>query len=198
MLINREPDLVVCGEITDASAAMAEIAARRADIVILDASPNGLDGIRLLKEVRKTWPELPVLIFSMYEESLFAERALGAGANGYLMKKEATEKILLAIRQILAGEIYLSEGMAMRLFQRFVHGEARGASAQLATLSHREMEVFRLIGSGQANRQISQKLHLSVKTIETYAAHIKAKLSLSNARELAWHAMAWTLDEQPG
>src|SRR5271163_3416182 len=189
LLVNRERDLIVCGEAEEAQTAMKEIALKKPDILIADISLNGPDGLDLLKSLRALYPDLPVLILSMHDESIYAERALRARANGYIMKQEATEKVLIAVRRILSGEIYLSERMANKLLHQYISGSAVDLRSRLSTLSDRELEVFRLIGEGRSTRQIAEKLHLSVKTVETYQAHIKDKLSLHSGRELVQHAI---------
>lgn len=201
LMINREPDLTVCGEAEEAQAAMKAIAAKRPDILIADISLNGPDGLDLLKSIRTLYPDLPVLILSMHDESIYAERALRARADGYIMKQEATEKVLVAVRRILGGDIYLSDRMANKLLHQYVSGQyISGASAdmnsQLDILSDRELEVFRLIGEGRSTRQIAEKLHLSIKTVETYQAHIKDKLSLRSGRELVQHAIQAKISEK--
>jgi DNA-binding NarL/FixJ family response regulator len=189
LLINREQDLMVCGEAEEAQTAMTEIAAKKPDILIADISLNGPDGLDLLKNLRTQYPNLPVLILSMHDESIYAERALRARANGYIMKQEATEKVLVAVRRILGGDIYLSDRMANKLLHQYISGTAADMKTQLSALSDRELEVFRLIGEGRSTRQIAEKLHLSIKTVETYQAHIKEKLSLQSGRELVQHAI---------
>jgi DNA-binding NarL/FixJ family response regulator len=189
LLVNREPDLVVCGEAEEAQTAMREIAAKIPDILIADISLNGPDGLELLKNLRMLYPNLPVLILSMHDESIYAERALRARANGYIMKQEATEKVLVAVRRILGGDIYLSDRMANKLLHQYVSGASVDMHSRLSALSDRELEVFRLIGEGRGTRQIAEKLHLSIKTVETYQAHIKDKLSLHSGRELVQHAI---------
>jgi DNA-binding NarL/FixJ family response regulator len=196
MLINREPDLTVCGEAEEAQAAMKAIAAKHPDILIADISLNGPDGLDLLKNLRILYPGLPVLILSMHDESIYAERALRARANGYIMKQEATEKVLVAVRRILSGEIYLSDRMANKLLHQYVSGITADMHSRLSALSDRELEVFRLIGEGRSTRQIAEKLHLSVKTVETYQAHIKDKLALRTGRELVQHAIQSKISEK--
>ena len=132
----------------------------------------------------------------MHEESTYAERSLRAGANGYIMKQEATERVLVAIRRILDGKVYLSERLTNRMLEQFVHGTGTSKSDPLGTLSDRELEVYRLIGAGHGTRKIAEELHVSVKTVESYQAHIKEKLSLRNARELVQHAIESTLTEK--
>ncbi len=189
LLVNREQDLAVCGEAEEAQTAMKEIAAKKPDILIADISLNGPDGLDLLKNLRTLYPNLPVLILSMHDESIYAERALRARANGYIMKQEATEKVLVALRRILGGDIYLSDRMSNKLLHQYISGAPADMNSRLSALSDRELEVFRLIGEGGSTRQIAEKLHLSIKTVETYQAHIKDKLSLHSGRELVQHAI---------
>jgi DNA-binding NarL/FixJ family response regulator len=189
LLVNRERDLAVCGEAEDAHAAMREITLKKPDILIADISLNGPDGLDLLKSVRTLFPNLPVLILSMHDESIYAERALRARANGYIMKQEATEKVLVALRRILGGDIYLSDRMSNKLLHKYISGAPADMDSRLSALSDRELEVFRMIGAGRSTRQIAEELHLSIKTVETYQAHIKDKLSLHSGRELVQHAI---------
>src|SRR5579862_6169528 len=198
LLINREHDLTVCGEAEDAQSALPAIAALRPDILIVDISLNGPDGLDLLKDIRIRYPEMPVLILSMHDESIYAERALRAGAQGYIMKQEATEKVLVALRRILSHEIYVSEHIANRMLQRYIGSPSGGRPSSIADLTDRELEVFRLIGEGHSTRQIAEELHISVKTVESYQAHIKEKLSLRSARELVQHAIEWTVNLSGG
>ena len=196
LLINQEADLVVCGEAEEATGAMHVLASSRPDILIVDISLNGPDGIDLLKNIRNVYPTLPVLILSMHDESIYAERALRAGANGYIMKQEATEKVLVALRRILGGEIYVSDRIANKMLKHYITGSGTLRNSSIADLSDRELEVFRLIGEGHGTRQIAEELHLSVKTVESYQAHIKEKLSLRTARELMQHAIQWSMNEK--
>jgi DNA-binding NarL/FixJ family response regulator len=135
LMINREPDLTVCGEAEEAQTAMKAITAKKPDILIADISLNGPDGLDLLKTVRSSYPDLPVLVLSMHDESIYAERALRARANGYIMKQEATEKVLIAVRRILSGDIYLSDGMANKLLLQYINGSAVNLKSRLSTLS---------------------------------------------------------------
>jgi len=196
LLINREPDVAVCGEAEDAQTAVHAIATAKPDIMIVDISLSGPDGLDLLKDVRTRYPELPVLILSMHDESIYAERALRAGAQGYIMKQEATEKVLVAMRRILSHEIYVSERIANRMLQRYIGSRDAGRPSSIADLTDRELEVFRLIGEGHSTRRIAEELHISVKTVESYQAHIKEKLSLRSARELVQHAIQWSIGEK--
>ncbi len=197
LLINQQQDMRVCGEAEEAHAAMIAISQLRPDIVILDISLNGPDGLDLLKNLRVTDPDLPVLILSMHDEAIYAERALRARANGYIMKQEATEKVLIAVRRILNGEVYLSDRMSNKMLQQYIGGTPSMIQSRIASLSDRELEVFRLIGEGRATREIAEELHLSVKTVETYQAHIKEKLALRSGRELIQHAIQWKISEKP-
>lgn len=193
LLIDREPDLMVCGEADGAPSALQGIARVRPDLMVIDLSLEGPDGLELLKMVRATEPGMPVLILSMHDESIYAERSLRAGANGYIMKQEATKRVLVAIRRILEGKVYLSERLTNKVLEQFVHGAGKTQGNPLGNLSDRELEVYRLIGAGHGTRQIADELHVSVKTVESYQAHIKEKLSLKNARELVQHAIETTL-----
>jgi DNA-binding NarL/FixJ family response regulator len=198
LLIDREPDLSVCGEAEGAHAAFHAIETLRPDLVVLDISLSGPDGLDVLKEIRVKTENLPVLILSMHDESIYAERAMRAGANGYIMKQEATERVLVAIRRILQGDVYLSDRLTNTMLQQYVHGASQAKKSPLVNLTDRELEVFRLIGEGHGTRQIADELHLSVKTIESHQAHIKEKLALRNARELVQHAIEWTVNLKGG
>jgi DNA-binding NarL/FixJ family response regulator len=198
LMINREPDLMVCGEAQEAGPALDEIATTRPDIVIVDISLSGPDGIDLIKAIRARDATLPVLVLSMHDELIYAERALRAGANGYIMKQEATDRVLIALRRILKGDVYLSDRAANRMAEQYVRGASAQSRPAVAVLSDRELEVFRLIGAGHGTRQIAEKLHLSIKTVETYQAHIKDKLSLRSARELVQYAIEWNLSNRQG
>jgi DNA-binding NarL/FixJ family response regulator len=193
LLINQEPDLIVCGEAEAAWSVPSALATLNPDILIVDLSLNGPDGIDLLKSIRATDVELPILVLSMHDESVYAERALRAGANGYIMKQEATERVLVAIRRILHHEYYVSDRIANTMLQQLVSKPVHARESLIATLSDRELEVFRLIGDGHGTREIAEQLHLSVKTVESYQAHIKDKLSLPSARALMQRAIEWRL-----
>jgi DNA-binding NarL/FixJ family response regulator len=195
LLINRENDLTVCGEAEEAQAAMHAISQHQPDILIVDISLNGPDGLDLLKNIRNSYPSLPVLILSMHDEATYAERALRARANGYIMKQEATEKVLVAVRRILNGEVYLSDRIANKMLRQYIGGSSTALQSRLSALSDRELEVFRSIGEGRSTRQIADELHLSVKTVETYQAHLKEKLALRSGRELIQHAIQWKVNE---
>ena len=197
-LINREKDLVVSGQAEDAYQAMEAIRAQKPDMAIVDISLKETSGMELIKDIKTQYPSLPVLTLSMHDESLYAERALRAGAKGYIMKQQATEELIMAIRKVLGAQIYVSDRVAAKMVGRLVRsGPDVGASA-IDRLSDRELEVFRLIGQGHGTRQIAEKLHLSIKTIETYRAHIKEKLNLANAAELLRYAIQWVNSHDAG
>jgi DNA-binding NarL/FixJ family response regulator len=196
LLINREPDMIVCGAAEETQSALRAISTLQPDVMVVDISLTGPDGLELVKTIRTRDANLPILVLSMHDESIYAERALRAGANGYIMKQEATEKVLVAIRRILRGDVYLSDRVSSKMLQQYVRGSSTARESPVADLSDRELEVFRLVGEGHGTRQIAEELHLSVKTVETYQAHIKEKLSLRNARELVQHAIEWHLTEK--
>lgn len=190
-LINREDDLTVCGEAGDAPSALKGIKKTNPDIAVVDMSLEGGSGLQLIKDITTEHKKVAVLVLSMHDERLYAARALRAGAKGYIMKQEASTKVLQAIRRVLAGEIHVSEELAARMMHEFVgSGPVRPASPE-AALTDRELEVFQLIGQGFKTHEIGAKLHLSSKTIETYREHIKTKLNLANSSELTQYAIEW-------
>jgi DNA-binding NarL/FixJ family response regulator len=190
-LINQEKDLEVCGQAEDAHEAMQAIRQLNPDMVIVDIGLKDTSGMELIKDLKVQYPDLPVLTLSMYDEAVYGERALRAGAKGYVMKQEATEKVVTAIRQVLAGEVYVSSGMAAKMVSKLVGTGTRTAGSVADALSDRELEVFRMIGEGFSTREMAEKLHLSIKTVETYRAHIKDKLGLQDANELLRSAIRW-------
>ncbi len=195
-LINHEEDLSVCGQAEDAPAALKIIKQLGPDLVVVDISLKETSGMELIKDIKTQYPDLPVLALSMHDESLFAERALRAGAKGYIMKAEATENVVTAIRKVLNDELYLSDRMQNKMVRKLV-GEKPGPGASaIDSLSDRELEVFLLIGQGYGTRQIAEKLYLSAKTIETYRAHLKDKLDLANSTELLQYAIQWVKSEE--
>lgn len=194
-LINQEKDLEVRGYAEDAFQAMQAIKDIRPDMIIVDISLKGTSGMDLIKDVKIQYPSLPILILSMHDESLYAERALRAGAKGYIMKHEATDQVITAIRRVLAGQIYVSDTMAARMVSKLAAGTAQPNASPVESLSDRELEVFRLIGEGHKTRDVADKLHLSVKTIETYRAHIKDKLGFRDGNELFRFAVEWVNSE---
>ena len=190
-LINHEADLEVCGEAEEGPKAFELVSKLNPDVVVVDISLKGSNGIELVKNLKARWPNLPTLVLSMHDESLYAERALRAGSLGYIMKEEAIEQVLVAIRSVLKGEIFLSEKMKAKMLQFLAGGKTKTASSPIELLTDRELEVFRLIGEGRSTRQIAEELRLSVRTVEAYREYIKTKLNLKNATELVQHAFHW-------
>ena len=190
-LINSSNDgFHICGEAGDAAEGMSRIRELKPDLVILDLSLPGANGIELIKNIRAEFTKLPVLILSMHDESLYALRALRAGAQGYVMKQEALESVIGAIREVLAGRPYLSTDMSAKLINNYASGST-GQTNPTDKLSDRELEILELIGRGRDVHEIAKALHISRKTVETHRAHIKEKLSLKNAREVARFAVQW-------
>jgi len=190
-LINFQADLQVCGQAGSAAKALAGLEASRADLIIVDLSLAESNGLELIKDLKLRFPGLPSLVLSTYDESLYAERALRAGARGYVMKQAPTDEVMTAIRRVLAGEIYLSEVMRTKMVQKQIHGRRPSPTLGVHSLTDRELEVFDLIGRGEPTARIAAKLHLSVSTVETHRAHIKEKLGLAHATELVRHAVEW-------
>jgi DNA-binding NarL/FixJ family response regulator len=196
MLINQEEGMKVCSEAENDKSALAEIENKKPDMLIIDISLKGINGIELSKNIRMLYPELPILILSMHDETVFAERALRAGANGYLMKQEGTEEVINAIKKIMNGQTYLSDDMTEHLIQKFIHGNLAAEDTPIMQLSDRELSIFELIGLGFGTKQIAEKLSLSGKTIETYRDKIKKKLQLKNSIQLIQHATQWVKNEK--
>lgn len=193
-LINRESDMRVCCEAGDAEQAL-EIAKNttccNAEIALVDMSLPGISGIDLVKILRSRFPKMQILVISMHDESLYAERALRAGAKGYIMKQEATEKVLVAIRQILGGEVYVSDKMRSKILQRIIDNRFETPVSPVSRLSDKELEVLRLIGKGLRTSDIASELNRSVKTVEAHRANLKKKLGLKKATELVRFAVQW-------
>ena len=198
-LIDREPDLTVCGDVADADEALRNIDKLKPDLVIADISLSGTTGIDLIKAIKSKYEDLPVLVVSMHEESLYAERALRAGAAGYVMKQEPAKTVKLAIRKVLGGDIHLSEKMGTSMLGKFMRGGQAGPPASpIESLSDRELEVFRMLGEGKVTRQIAEELDLSVATIHSFRNRIKEKLNLKNSTELMLHAIQWVREGPSG
>ena len=187
-LINQEPDLMVCGEAEEPPKAFEAVGSLNPDVALVDISLKGGNGLELVKNLKARYPDLPLLVLSMHDETLYAERALRAGSLGYIMKEEAIEKVLTAIRRVIAGEIFLSDRMKARLLNQLVGGRIKDGASSIDSLSDRELEVFRLIGEGRGTRQIAEELRLSVRTVEAYREYIKDKLDLKTGTELVQHA----------
>ena len=190
-VIQREADLMVCGEAEDRFRALELIASTRPHLAIVDLTLRRSHGMELIKDIRTQHPDLAVLVVSMHDETLHAERVIRAGARGYITKQEATRKIMLAIRTVLNGGVYLSEKMASQIAAKAVGRAQAGPNLPVNSLSDRELCVFELIGQGRSTRQIADELHLDIRTIETYRARIKEKLNLKDANDLLQHAIHW-------
>jgi DNA-binding NarL/FixJ family response regulator len=194
-LINAEADMEVCGQADNAPSALEGIRNLAPDLVTIDISLRGANGIELVKSIKAEHARLPLLVLSMHDESLFALRALRAGARGYIMKQEALDRVMSAVRQVLRGELYVSPSMSGRMIEEFVQGASGGGSSVADKLTDRELEILQLIGQGHGVQQIARELNLSAKTVETHRAHIKEKLNFQTARELARFAVQW-VDQQ--
>lgn len=191
-LLNDEPEMNICGEAEDVPGALHGIEQTGPDLIIADISLRGNNGLELIKNVKALYPHLKVLVFSMHDEVIYAQRALRAGARAYVMKQEDAEKIKAAIRRIMEGDIYVSQRVSDQLLHQIVSGSDK---SPVDRLSDRELEVVQLIGSGLSTRDIAQSLHVSVKTIESHRAHIKEKLDLKNATELVQFSVQWVEHE---
>ena len=190
-LIHSDGNFAVCGEASNASEGIEVIRKLAPDLAIVDLSLPGANGIELIKNVRAEFPKVPILVLSMHDESLYALRALRAGAEGYVMKHEAMANVIQAIHEVFNGRPYLSPAMAAQVITKFAHHDAEGETDAVARLSDRELEILELIGKGHEVRQIAKLLHISPKTVETHRAHIKDKLDLKNSREVARFALQW-------
>jgi DNA-binding NarL/FixJ family response regulator len=190
-LINQQPDLEICGETDSAPAALQMIGQVNPEIAIVDISMERGSGIELIKDIKANYPNVMVIVLSMHDEALYAERALRAGARGYIMKREATKNVLQAIRSVREGKLYVSEKMAMMLAEKFVEGVPSKPASLVEKLSDRELEVFHLLGRGYSTRRIAEELHVSFKTIQAFCARIKEKLGLETATELLLEAVRW-------
>jgi DNA-binding NarL/FixJ family response regulator len=194
-LISGEVDLEVCGEAEDAPQARQEIAALNPSLVIVDISLRSSSGLELIKDLHAQSPDLSVLVISMHDESLYAERVLRAGARGYIMKQEGGRKIMEAIRRVISGRTYVSDKMASIIVDLF-SGRRSESQSPVEKLSDREFEVFQLIGKGLSTKEIADRLHVSVKTIEVHRVNIKQKLSLHTATELIHFAVRWSQSQE--
>jgi DNA-binding NarL/FixJ family response regulator len=190
-LINNESDLTVCCEAENAHQALDAVNSNPPDLVLADITLPDKNGLELIKDIHVMQPALAVLVISMHDESLYAERVLRAGGRGYIMKQEGGKKLMEAIRQVLNGQIYVSEKMSARILELFSGRRPDSAQSPVENLTDREFEVFQLIGQGKGTRQIADKLHLSVKTVEVHRVNIKAKLKLESASELIRFAVRW-------
>lgn len=191
LLINNEADLTVCGEAETAHAALDLVGTLKPDLVLTDITMPGKSGLELIKDIQAMYPGTTVLVISMHEESVYAERVLRAGGRGYIMKQQGGQKLVAAIRQVLSGQVYVSEKMSAKILEIFSGRRAGAGGSPVETLTDREFEVFQLIGQGKGTREIAGDLHLSVKTVEVHRANIKGKLKLNTAPELIREAVRW-------
>ena len=190
-LIHQQPDMAVCGEAEDAPRALQEISATRPEVAIVDISIKNGSGIELIKSLKMMHPDVAIIVLSMHDERLYAERALRAGARGYIMKRETAKKVIAAIRRVLAGKIYMSDSLTAIFAEKFVDGRLATSGSLVDQLSDRELEVFQLLGKGYETRQVAEMMNVSMKTVQAHCAHIKEKLRLTNAAELLREAVRW-------
>lgn len=190
-LINHEPDLVVCGQAEDLHGALRAVEELQPDLVLIDIFLKDSSGIDLIKALQERSKGLPVLVVSMHEESLYADRVIRAGAMGYVMKREAEQTIVTAIRRVLEGRVYLSDRMQERVLLSFSGRRTDTSRSPLQALTDRELEIFGRLGHGQSIRKIAEDLHLSIKTVDAHRARIKEKLGLESSTEVLQHAVRW-------
>lgn len=190
-IVNQQSDMTVCGEAEDIQAALDGITKAKPDAVVVDISLKGRSGLELIKTLSSQNESLPILALSMHDETLYAERAVRAGARGYIMKGESTDQVMAAIRRVLTGRMYMSERMSDKMLDQASHRRPKAGGSPMAQLSDRELEVFQLIGQGRSTREVADMLHLSVKTIETYRAHLMEKLRVDSPTELIRQAVHW-------
>ena len=194
-IVASEADMEICGEAEDSPAAIRGVGEANPDAIIVDISLKGANGIELIKNLKAIHDDIPILVFSMHDETIYAQRALRAGAKAYVMKKESPSKVIDAIRKIIQGEIYVSPSVADQVLHQIVSGPGNVSTSPVDRLTDRELEVVQLIGRGLSSREVAESLHLSVKTIESHRAHVKEKLSLRNATELVQFSVQW-VDQQ--
>ncbi len=190
-MLDRHPSLEVCGQVPDAVQAMKAVADLKPDLVLVDISLEGTNGIDLIKSLKAKYEDLPVLVVSMHDESLYAERALRAGAQGYIMKNQPIQVVRSAIFKVLGGEIFLSEKMSTSVLAKLLRGKTEETPSSVDKLSDRELEVFQMLGEGKSSRQIAESLELTIPTIHSFRNRIKEKLDYKNSTELVLHAMQW-------
>ena len=191
-LIRHEMALAVCGLFKGSPYVLESVVAFQPGMAIVEIALRGIDGIGLIKSLRMQFPQIPILVLSLQEECFYAERALRAGASGYVMKRETPHHLMCAICSVLKGNLYLSQKMSALVLTKYLNGRTKDAGSPQASLSNRELEIFELIGQGHRTRMIAESLHLSIKTVETHRAHIMEKLNLRNSVELLQRAMQWT------
>jgi DNA-binding NarL/FixJ family response regulator len=197
-LLNQQHDLMVCGEADDAPQALNRIVVARPDVAVIDISLKTGSGLELIKQMKSSHPNVAIVVLSMHDESLYAERALRAGASGYVVKRDTPKKVVAAIRRVLDGQLYVSERFAALMTERFVKGRRPVLGSPVEQLSDRELEIFDLLGVGTGTRQISENLGVSIKTVQAYCARIKEKLHLQNATELLREAIRWQQEKNSG
>lgn len=197
-LIQLEPELEVCGQAETAAQVEGMIKQHQPDLILLDISLPDKNGLEVIKDVHALYPRLAILVLSMHDESLYAERVLRAGGRGYLMKHEGGGKLIAAIRQVLSGQVYVSAKMSARILEIFSGGKSAGAASAVEHLTDRELQVFQLIGRGLGTREIAENLHLSVKTVEVHRANMKHKLGISKSPELIRYAVRWMESQSAG
>jgi DNA-binding NarL/FixJ family response regulator len=190
-LINHQPDMTICGEAESAAQAMDVLASSRPDLLLIDLTLPGKSGLELVKDVKAMRPDLLMLVVSMHDEALYADRVLRAGARGYITKHEGGEKLIEAIRHVLSGKIYVSESMSAHILEIFSGGQTALDRSSIEKLSDREFEVFESLGAGLSSQQIAKKLHLSAKTVDAHRANIKTKVGMQTTAELIAYAARW-------
>jgi DNA-binding NarL/FixJ family response regulator len=190
-LIDRQPDMVVCGEAGEPVEAFHALRKSKPDLVLTDLTMPGRSGLEFVKDLRAAEPDLAILVISMHDEVVYAERALRAGARGYIMKEAGGENLLAALRQVLRGEVYVSPRMSARILDGLSARKPRGSNSPIEKLTDREFEIFQLIGQGKSTRDIAEQLHLSTKTVDVHRSHIKEKLELKDVTALVRHAVRW-------
>lgn len=195
-LISGEADLTVCGEAGSAEEGLEAVVRLNPDLAIVDIMLGGVNGIELIKNVKSVRPDLPVLVLSMHDESQYAERALRAGASGYVMKREARTRIMEAMRTVLAGGDYVSERMQKSMLHRYLRGGGKEEASPIDRLSDRELEILTLLGKGLSSKDIADRLHLSHKTVDSHRTHLKEKLDLKGAPELVRFAFEWVSSQE--
>jgi DNA-binding NarL/FixJ family response regulator len=194
-LINHQPDMVTCCEAQNAGEALTGVLEARPDLVLTDFTLPDKNGLELIKDIKAARPELPILVISMHEESLYAERVLRAGARGYITKEEGGERLMRAIRHVLSGAIYVSDKMSARILEIFSGGPATHSRSVVEELSDREFEVFELLGAGLSTQQIAERLRLSMKTVDAHRAKLKSKLKVRTNNELVAYAARWAASQ---
>jgi len=190
-LINQQPDLMVCGQAEDAAQTLAGIGATRAELALIDISLKTASGLELVKDLKIHHPDVALIVLSMHDEMLYAERAIRAGARGYVMKRETTKEVLTAIRRVLQGDVYVSERVVNLMARRIGSPRKATAATPVEQLSDRELEIFRLLGQGRTTSQIAADLHLSLKTVQAYCARAKEKFGVDSLTELLRAAIRW-------